>query len=72
MKAKLLVLTAALLFLADAPGLIESLRSSLERHENEELRRAAHTLKSNGSTLGATVFTELCRTVKVAPMVCHT
>jgi CheY-like chemotaxis protein/HPt (histidine-containing phosphotransfer) domain-containing protein/anti-sigma regulatory factor (Ser/Thr protein kinase) len=51
-------------FLADAPVLITSLRSSLERHETEELRRAAHTLKSNGSTLGAAAFAELCRTVE--------
>ena len=53
-------------FLADAPALIASLRSSLERQDTEELRRAAHTLKSNGSTLGATVFAELCRTVEHA------
>jgi HPt (histidine-containing phosphotransfer) domain-containing protein len=51
-------------FLADAPALITSLRSSLERRDTEELRRAAHTLKSNGSTLGAIVFAELCRVVE--------
>jgi PAS domain S-box-containing protein len=51
-------------FLADAPALITSLRSSLERHDTEELRRAAHGLKSNGSTLGATAFAELCGTVE--------
>ena len=52
------------LFLADAPALITSLRSSLERQDTEELRRAAHTLKSNGSTLGATAFATLCRTAE--------
>ncbi len=52
------------LFLADAPALMTSLRSSLERQDSDELRRAAHTLKSNGSTLGATAFAELCRTVE--------
>ena len=52
------------LFLADAPALITSLRSSLERQDTEELRRAAHTLKSNGETLGAGVFAKLCRTVE--------
>jgi CheY-like chemotaxis protein len=51
-------------FLAEAPALITSVRSSLERQDTEELRRAAHTLKSNGSTLGATAFAELCRTVE--------
>jgi CheY-like chemotaxis protein len=52
------------LFLADAPALITSLRSSLQRQDTEELRRAAHTLKSNGSTLGAMAFENLCRTVE--------
>jgi PAS domain S-box-containing protein len=51
-------------FLADAPALLASLRSSLERQDTEELRRAAHTLKSNGATLGAGAFAELCRTVE--------
>ena len=52
------------MFLADAPALITSLRGSLEERDNDELRRAAHTLKSNGSTLGAAAFAELCRTVE--------
>ena len=51
-------------FLADAPALIMSARSSLEREDTEELRRAAHTLKSNGATLGAEAFAELCRTAE--------
>ena len=51
-------------FLADAPALITTLRSSLEGHDTEELRRAAHTLKSNGSTLGASAFAEACRAVE--------
>jgi PAS domain S-box-containing protein len=51
-------------FLADAPGLMSSLRSALERGDTEELRRAAHTLKSNGSTLGAVEFAKRCHTVE--------
>jgi len=51
-------------FFADAPALIASLRSSLEQGNGEELRRAAHTLKSNGATLGAGEFAELCRTLE--------
>jgi HPt (histidine-containing phosphotransfer) domain-containing protein len=51
-------------FLADAPPLIETLWSSLELENAAELRRAAHTLKSNGSTLGAEAFAELCRTAE--------
>jgi PAS domain S-box-containing protein len=48
-------------FLADAPTLLETLRRCLGKDDAEELRRAAHTLKSNGSTLGAGAFSELCR-----------
>ncbi len=51
-------------FLADAPQLIATLRRSLEEQSTEELRRAAHTLKSNGATLGAEEFAELCRTLE--------
>ena len=44
-------------FLADAPPLLAALRGT----DVEEVRRAAHTLKSNGATFGATRFSELCR-----------
>jgi HPt (histidine-containing phosphotransfer) domain-containing protein len=44
-------------FLADAPPLLAALRGP----DQEEVRRAAHTLKSNGTTFGATRFSELCR-----------
>ncbi len=48
-------------FLADAPALLATLRRSLGEEDADELRRAAHTLKSNGATLGAEGFTQLCR-----------
>jgi CheY-like chemotaxis protein/HPt (histidine-containing phosphotransfer) domain-containing protein len=51
-------------FLADAPEMLATLRSSLDGRNAEELRRAAHTLKSNGATLGAEGFAELCRTLE--------
>jgi PAS domain S-box-containing protein len=51
-------------FLADAPQLLATLRSSLADGSADELRRAAHTLKSNGATLGAEGFAELCRTLE--------
>ena len=51
-------------FLADAPALLATLRRSLDEQGSEELRRAAHTLKSNGATLGAAEFAELCRTLE--------
>jgi HPt (histidine-containing phosphotransfer) domain-containing protein len=48
-------------FLADAPTLLSTLRQALENKSADELRRAAHTLKSNGATLGAEQFATLCR-----------
>jgi CheY-like chemotaxis protein/HPt (histidine-containing phosphotransfer) domain-containing protein len=48
-------------FLDDAPTLIATLRRSLEHGDAEELRRAAHSLKSNGQTFGARDFAGLCR-----------
>jgi PAS domain S-box-containing protein len=51
-------------FLADAPAMLATLRRSLDSQNSEELRRAAHTLKSNGATLGAAEFAELCRALE--------
>jgi PAS domain S-box-containing protein len=51
-------------FLTDAPDQIATLRRSLADQSTEELRRAAHTLKSNGATLGAEEFAGLCRTLE--------
>ena len=48
-------------FLAEATGQLTMLRRSIEQGEAVELRRAAHTLKSNGATFGAETFAELCR-----------
>jgi HPt (histidine-containing phosphotransfer) domain-containing protein len=48
-------------FLGDAPGLLAALRTSHVAGDAEVLRRAAHTLKSNGQTFGAARFSELCR-----------
>ncbi len=48
-------------FFADAPMLLAMLRRSVDGRDADELRRAAHTLKSNSATLGAERFSELCR-----------
>jgi CheY-like chemotaxis protein len=53
-------------FLADAPALVETLRRSLAAGNAEELRRAAHTLKSNGRTFGATSLAEACQELETA------
>jgi PAS domain S-box-containing protein len=51
-------------FLADVPTLLATLHHALEKGDTAEVRRAAHTLKSNGATLGATKFAELCRALE--------
>jgi HPt (histidine-containing phosphotransfer) domain-containing protein len=48
-------------FLGEAPPLLAALRG----RDVDEVRRAAHTLKSNGATFGATRFSELCRDLEV-------
>jgi PAS domain S-box-containing protein len=48
-------------FLREAPALLKTIRGALEREEADELRRAAHTLKSNGRIFGATRLAELCQ-----------
>ena len=53
-------------FLNDAPGLVGTLRSSLEQSNSEELRRAAHTLKSNGRTFGATALASLSEELELS------
>jgi len=40
-------------FLTDAPELLAAARAGLERGAAEDVRRAAHTLKSNAATFGA-------------------
>jgi CheY-like chemotaxis protein/HPt (histidine-containing phosphotransfer) domain-containing protein len=48
-------------FVSDAPRLVEAARRGLEHGQTDEVRRAAHTLKSIGATFGATSLSELSR-----------
>ena len=48
-------------FLSDVPRLLEGARRGLQQGQVEEVRRAAHTLKSNGATFGAMSLSELSR-----------
>jgi PAS domain S-box-containing protein len=47
-------------YLAEATVLQTTIRRSIERRDADELRRAAHTLKSNGATFGARTLAEQC------------
>jgi HPt (histidine-containing phosphotransfer) domain-containing protein len=40
-------------FVTDSPALVKAARQGLEAGDAEEVRRAAHTLKSNAATFGA-------------------
>jgi HPt (histidine-containing phosphotransfer) domain-containing protein len=40
-------------FVADTPSLVAAARAGLEDGDADEVRRAAHTLKSNAATFGA-------------------
>ena len=47
-------------FLDDAPGLLGDLRAALAAGDAVEVRRFAHSLKSNGAEFGASAFSESC------------
>jgi HPt (histidine-containing phosphotransfer) domain-containing protein len=53
-------------FLAQAPGQVVELRRAAEQGQAAELRRLAHTLKSNAATFGATGLAESCRALEHA------
>ncbi|MEV6319052.1 response regulator [Streptomyces sp. NPDC051776] len=51
-------------FLEDSPQLVGSIRRSVEERNAEELRRAAHTLKSHAKTFGLPRLVPLCQEVE--------
>jgi histidine phosphotransfer protein HptB len=48
-------------FAEEATGLLGELQASLSDQDSERFRRAAHSLKSNGSTFGALRLANLAR-----------
>jgi GAF domain-containing protein/CheY-like chemotaxis protein/HPt (histidine-containing phosphotransfer) domain-containing protein len=53
-------------FVADSPGLVAAARAGLEIGDAEEVRRAAHTLKSNAATFGAHALADRSRELEEA------
>ena len=53
-------------FLEEAPGLLATLRAAREAHDADAFRRAAHSLKSNGQTFGATALGAAARKLELA------
>lgn len=52
-------------FLEDAPTQIAQMQSALTGQDTESFRRAAHTLKSNAATFGATDLSGLARELEM-------
>ena len=51
-------------FLADAVDLLAAMEAATTAGDAAELRRAAHSLKSNGATFGATALTAVARRIE--------
>jgi HPt (histidine-containing phosphotransfer) domain-containing protein len=52
-------------FLDEAPAMLAELRSACTAADGERFRRAAHSLKSNGMTFGATTLGALARALEL-------
>ncbi|HYF12209.1 MAG TPA: response regulator, partial [Actinomycetota bacterium] len=53
-------------FVTDSPDLVASARHGLETGATDDVRRAAHTLKSNAATFGANQLADRCRVLEGA------
>ena len=51
--------------LEEAPGMLAELRNALAARDGERFRRAAHSLKSNSQTFGATALGALAREIEL-------
>ena len=56
-------------FLQEAPTMFDDLRQSLATMDAERFRRAAHSLKSNGSTFGALELADIARDLELSGVV---
>jgi histidine phosphotransfer protein HptB len=52
-------------FFEEAPGMLAELRQALEADDAEGFRRAAHSLKSNSLTFGATALAGMARRLEL-------
>ena len=52
-------------FAEEAPSLLVEMRAAVAEQSAERFRRAAHSLKSNSSTFGATRMAEMARTLEL-------
>ena len=59
-------------FLEEAPAMLAELRSSQAAGAADTFRRAAHSLKSNSNTFGATRLGEMARDLELGGMIADT
>jgi len=52
-------------FLEDAPNIIDELKSALKANSADSFRRAAHSLKSNAATFGASQLAALAKELEM-------
>lgn len=55
-------------FFEEAPGILAELRSAQAQGDADGFRRAAHSLKSNGNTFGASKLAALARELELGGM----
>jgi HPt (histidine-containing phosphotransfer) domain-containing protein len=55
-------------FIDEAPGLLDTLQRGMSEQDAETARRAAHTLKSTGASLGASHLAELAKQMEEATL----
>ena len=53
-------------FLEEAPIMFESMRSGIAERDADKFRRAAHSLKSNANTFGATSLAALAKDLELS------
>lgn len=55
-------------FLDEAPSMVDELKTAAGEADADRYRRAAHSIKSNASTFGATALAELARKVELGEL----
>ncbi len=52
-------------FLDEAPGMIADLHDAATQQDDDRLRRAAHSIKSNANVFGAAALAEIARRIEL-------
>ena len=55
-------------FLEEAPQIIDALKTAAKQGDADGYRRAAHSIKSNANTFGASALAELAKKIELGPL----